>query len=291
MIRYPVSLTELESQVEVEKPGWLARAKDRTSQFRTAGKFEEESSIWSEVKVVYMRLQNAKCIFCEREMESLRFGKVEQDVEHFRPKGSVKAWKPPASLKGIPFTAVAKSSPGYHLLPYHLFNYAAACKPCNSILKKDHFPIAGTYQLNGDDPAALAAEQNYLIYPIGDLDDDPETLIEFHGTSPLPVAKTGHPRNRALVTIEFFKLDDPDDRKSLYRDRALVISSLYPLLEKTKVGTPAKRTAAANRVNSLVKPRLRHLNCARSFQRLFEADPKEAERVYEAAVDFLATVS
>jgi len=78
-----------------------------------------------------------------------------------------------------------------------------------------------------------------LIYPIGSLDEDPETLIEFHGTSPRPVAASGYRRNRALVTIELFKLDDPDER-ILYRDRALVIMALYPLLEKTVDGPKSK---------------------------------------------------
>lgn len=116
MIRYPTSLAELETLIDDEKPGWRERAKERTDGFRAAGKFEESSSIWSEVKGVYMRLQHTKCAFCESKLESIRFGRVEQDVEHFRPKGSVKAWKRPQALKDIPLTPVPAKSPGYHLL-------------------------------------------------------------------------------------------------------------------------------------------------------------------------------
>src|SRR5262249_27335616 len=158
-------------------------------------------SIWSEVKPVYMVLQHNKCAFCEREMD--RYA-IEQDVEHFRPKGSVKAWKPSKKLveAGVAVTVAPAKGKGDYLLPYNIFNYAAACKPCNSTLKKDYFPIAGKYKLNGTDPTKLSTEKSYLVYPIGAIDDDPETLIEFHGTSPRPVTASGHKRNRALVTIE-----------------------------------------------------------------------------------------
>jgi hypothetical protein len=294
LIRYPVTEAQLRRLIEEEKPGWLARAASRTEEFRRLGRYEESSSIWSEVKPVYMRLQgDCKCAFCEREMESVDFGKGEQDVEHFRPKGSVKAWKVPRRLKdqGVSVAAAPPAGNGYHLLPYHIFNYAAACKPCNSVLKKDWFPIAGSYDLAAEDPAALRTERAYLIYPIGSIDDDPEDLMDFHGTSPRAVAATGHARQRALVTIEFFKLDDPIKRKNLYRDRALVIMGLYRLLEETTTGSAAKRKAAKKTLSGFLKPKLRHLNCARSFTRLFESNPAEASALYDAAVKLISTGS
>jgi hypothetical protein len=225
-------------------------------------------------------------------MESVKFGKAEQDVEHFRPKGRVTAWKVPKKLKdaGIPFAVVPAGCKGYHLLPYHLFNYAAACKSCNSAIKKDQFPIAGKYDLTADDPAKLQQEKAYLIYPIGPLDDDPEKLIKFRGTSPVPVAASGHDRNRALVTIEFFKLDDPD-RDNLYRERALLILALFPLLEKTTLGTEAQKADSLATVTNFLTPKLQHLNCAKSFQRLFQSEPVEAKAIYDAAIKLLATKS
>lgn len=291
MIRYPITKAELEKQIGQD---WLDRAAERTKGFKQQGFYQEKSSIWSEVKPVYMKLQgNGKCAYCERQMEEATTGKVEQDVEHFRPKGNIKAWKSSKKLTdaGITFTPVPASGLGYYLLPYHPFNYAAACKPCNSTLKKDQFPVAGEYNLKGSDPARLKAEKPYLIYPIGDIDADPEKLIEFNGTSPVPVAKSGHSRNRALVTIEFFKLDDPDKRKNLYRDRAILIMALFPLLQKTKTGTSAQKSAAKTTVKGFLKPALKHLNCAKSFDRLFAADPKEAEAVYEKAVKLMTTIS
>ena len=149
MIGYRVSRQRLRQLIEKAVPGWLNRAKERTAQFRKAGKYGETSSIWSDVKAVYMRLQGeSKCAFCERKLESESFGKGEQAVEHFRPKGNLSVWKLPAALaaEGIPVTQTAAKQGGYYLLAYDVFNYSAACNPCNSALKRDCFPISGRLQ-------------------------------------------------------------------------------------------------------------------------------------------------
>jgi 5-methylcytosine-specific restriction endonuclease McrA len=235
MIGYRITQTELEQRIRTQKADWLNRAKTRTATFRQQGRYEEDSSIWSEVKVVYIRLQgNAKCAYCERKLEAEERGKGEQDVDHFRPKSQVKSWKMPKSLAdlGIKTSAVPNEKRGYFLLSYHPFNYAAACKPCNSALKRDYFPIADAYNLIGEDPKQLKKEKPYLIYPIGDWDTDPEQLIRFHGVSPQPVAVKGYRRHRALVTIEFFELDNVNRRKNLIRERAVIIIALFPQLEK-----------------------------------------------------------
>lgn len=294
MIRYPVTRETLEKLITAKSKDWLERAAARTEGFRRDGRYEEESSIWSEVKPVYMQLQGeGKCAYCERQMEAVDLGLVEQDVEHFRPKGSIKAWKATKSLvdAGVVFSPAPTGGQGYYLLPYHLFNYAASCKPCNSTLKSDRFPIAGKYNVKGTDPAKLKAEKPYLIYPIGTLDQDPEKLIEFKGASPIPVAKSGHARKRALVTIEFFRLDDPEERKNLYRDRSILIMALYPLLQETRKGTPGQRAEAKATLQRFLKPSLKHLNCAKSFARLFAADPVEAEEIYKRAVGLMLTIS
>ncbi len=149
MIGYRVSFSTLTADIEREKPGWMDRAKKRTDAFRAKGKYAERGGIWSEVKPVYMRLQgNAKCAYCERKLEAVTLGKGEQDVDHFRPKRNVKSWR---VRKALTDAGVAASSApptgsgGYYLLPYHPFNYAAACKPCNSALKKDYFPHRRRY--------------------------------------------------------------------------------------------------------------------------------------------------
>lgn len=294
MIGYRISLKDLEGLIEKEKPGWLGRAKLRTKDFKHKGFYEEASSMWSEVKPVYMRLQgDSKCVYCERKLESIDLGKGEQDVEHFRPKGNVAAWKAPKSLadNGISFAAVAKQG-GYFLLPYHPFNYSATCKPCNSALKKDYFPIAGKYALKGRDPKKLLTEKPYLVYPIGNFDNDPRALIRFHGTSPQPVAASGHKRDRALVTIEFFRLDDATKRKNLIRERAILIIGLLPQLEKLKSKAPAaEKKKAKDVVKGFTLPNSPHTNCAESFRELFDKDPVEAKDVFNRAVKFILSIS
>lgn len=287
MIRHEVTEIDLVAAVERRKPGWSARAAERTRKFGADQRYDETSSIWRDVKAVYMELQHMKCAFCERKLESLkRGGAIEQDVEHFRPKSSVRYWEPSDELKqlGISPTAVPPGPTGYYKLPYHLFNYAASCKPCNTILKKDHFPIAGSYHFAADDPAECGSELAYLIYPMGSVDDDPQSLIRFHGASPMPCADRGFNRERALVTIEFFRLDDASDRDGLYHGRSLVICGLFPVLkEKFEAGG---MKGAKEHLANLAKT-IPHLNCALSFGQLFLSDPDEAKRIYDYACAFV----
>jgi hypothetical protein len=222
-----------------------------------------------------------KCAYCERKLESIDYGKGEQDVEHFRPKSSVKAWRVPKALKdqGIVTTDVSNAGGGYYLLSYHPFNYAAACKPCNSALKRDYFPVAGSYDVTGEDPAALLNENPYLIYPLGDFDEAPEDLIRFYGVSPQPTASSGHNRARALVTIVFFKLDDTEKRKNLFRERAMVIVALHPQLEKAVTSADgATRLQAQQLVERFTAPDAWHttaLAVSRVFSRVTPWKPAQ----------------
>lgn len=295
MIGYRISRNDLAAMIEREVPGWLQKATARTEGFRQKGEYKENSPIWSKVKPVYMKVQGGcKCAFCERKLESVDFGKGEQDIEHFRPKSRIRAWKMPKQLagQGIMATAVPTEERGYYLLPYNIFNYASSCKPCNSVLKSDYFPIAGGYDLHEDDPAALVTEKPFLIYPIGDIDRDPEELIRFYGVSPQPVAPNGHDRARALVTIEFFRLDDEAKRKNLVRERAIILMALYPQLKKMEEdASVVVREEARKLVEQFTGATASHTNCARSFRKLFANDRAEAEAVHERACQFILSIS
>src|SRR6267378_1901602 len=107
MIAYPITRAALETAIEAHSAGWIAKAKKRTTGFRKKKAYAEKSSIWSAIKAVYMQLQGeSKCAYCERKLASVKYGKGEQDVEHFRPKKSVRSWPLPQSLvsKGIQLT-------------------------------------------------------------------------------------------------------------------------------------------------------------------------------------------
>jgi len=293
MIGYPITRSDLEALIEAEKPGWLERATTRTEALISAGKYNEKSSIWSEIKRVYMSLQgDSKCAFCERKLESVELGAGEQDVEHFRPKGKVKAWKVPKALEDQGVTAVSpqKDAPGYYALAYHPFNYTAACKPCNSALKSNLFPVARFYDFEGTEPANMLNERPLLIYPIGDFDTDPEKLIAFHGISPQVVPNGGHDRHRALATIAFFELDNAELRKNLIRERVMVIILLHPQLEKIADKSDGS-AQAMNIVAGAALAEAPHANCARSFIRLFERDRGEAKSIFDLAVSLLGSTS
>lgn len=304
MIGYRVDKKKLEGLVDGHAPKWRTKAAERTKDIKKNGKAGDHDAIWGEVKDVWMALQGkGKCAFCERKLEFGDFGGPEQDVEHYRPKNRITPWPTPAmkkdpSVKDL-LDALAKlkqkivtpsptAAKGYPQLALNMFNYTASCKPCNEVLKRDYFPIAGTYRTKADDPVAmLAQEKPFLIFPVGDFDDDPEDLITFVGATPAPKKTGGHNRARALVTIEFFKLHDPIGRKNLYHERAMAIVAFYAILTNTTLKAAAKE----NLIKVHTSPECSHANCLRSFRDLFRTDPTAAQAVFEAANDYLPTTS
>jgi hypothetical protein len=288
VIRYPILEIRLRQRLEEIRPGWLERAEARTALFRAAGKYDEVSGIWSEIKDAYMELQGFKCGFCERRLEKSRYGHVEHDVEHFRPKAKVKKWPTNAdrSERGIDFSFPLgdDADPGYFLLAYEPENYLISCKTCNTRLKANFFPVAANRLVDRDRSRDLSDENAFLIYPIGARDTDPEQLITFRGILPVPVGVRGRKRQRAEVTIKFFELDT---REVLLEERAETIVNLH--LAMTAVGHPDPFTsrAASSAVDRLVERRSPHANCARSFHDLWLTDNLLARQFAEAAVEYL----
>jgi hypothetical protein len=292
LIGYLISRLNLEALIRHYRPQWLNRAAVLTADFVAQGTYVKHAPIWSEIKPVYIGHQgHSKCGYCERKFESVALGKIELAVEHFRPKAKVNRWRLPSALRnvGIAVANVPIPNGGYYLLAYDVHNYCAACGPCNTILKRNYFPIVGTYDFTATTEAALAAEQPLLLYPIT---DDAEEFIEFYGVSPRPVPQQGHGRNRALVTIEFFKLDDINKRKNLIRERAQLLTALFPQLEvMCGAGLPQDRHIASELVFSYLSSTSPHSNCLRSFVFLFFTVPDEARTVYELAAHLVSASS
>ena len=289
MIRYDVGLGRLQALVDQHKSGWRMRATKRTKIFRKKGRYEEKSSIWGEIKDVFIGLQGeAKCCFCERKFDG-EYSQYELDLEHFRPKRRVKEWQCPSGLlsQGVSLTSPAAKNDGYYLLSYHLLNYAVACKPCNSGLKKDYFPISGSYKFDETNPEKMKTERPWLLYPIGHLDVDPEDVLSFNGILPYSHAADPRLRLRGLVTIVFFGLDDVVARKNLMRERAMVVVLLHQWLLKASKGD----MKAAAQASEMVASTAMHANCARSFERLFQANPVQAGKVAEGVDQFLQSIS
>lgn len=289
MIRYPVPSGGVQALVAAHDPTWAARAAARASAIGQAGRFNEKSSIWGEVKLVYMRLQHFKCAFCERPLAREQVGSIEHDLEHFRPKGAVRLWprvKRGQAARTYPFSTGQAHASGYFWLAYEIGNYAASCKPCNTILKSDHFPIAGHRGASGAAIHVLdRTEKPFLVYPIGDGDDDPERLIAFDGIVAQAAARSGHRRRRAEVTIDFFQLNT---REELRHGRFHVLRSMFTAYDVAQVHPdPARKAAALRSLDEAVAVTAPYAACARSFRHLLVSDPGKAWEIYLAAEAYL----
>ena len=291
MIRYDITEEDLHRRIDELNPRWRADTAKRTERFRQARRYDETKGVWGRVKAVYMGIQHNKCAYCERKLEGgapgdADFGRIEHDLEHYRPKSSVRRWAAPDQLSG--YRLGGESAKGYYLLAYHPRNYLASCKTCNSTLKSNCFPIAGRRNTRGGDPVRLASEKPLLPYPLGHVDDDPETIISFEGVSPVAVANRGHRRHRAEVTVAFFKLDV---REELLRGRAGVISFMVLALRLSDSQLPADRLLAEQSVNILIANNSPHAACARSFRRLYRSRPVRAMDLARLALAYLNSES
>ena len=290
MIRYPVSskgtvgadLAELRRRVTRLKPNWLERARKRTDKIAKARCYNESKGIWSEITDVFRKLQNHKCAFCERHVRQSG-----GTLEHFRPKSKVDAWpmkeKPLRKLKHlVNLNTGDPMDTGYYKLAYALLNYALACHHCNLILKKCYFPIAGSRKRRAaQDPTRYQAEQPFLIYPIGVLDEDPESLLHFLGIFPFPAEKNAgeYAHRRALITVLLFNLYNDS---TLLLERALVIQTLYKALE----GNDPEDQQTVSRMTS---GKLAYTNCCKSFIHVYHQDKELAQKFYRKACRYIKT--
>lgn len=282
MIGYRVSRTKLRKLIDAESPTWYARA-------AAGGK-----PGWSEIKGVFIELQHQKCGYCEKLMPSpLRRpdaphrtwgGRREYDVEHFRPKGSAKAWPSPGSgLPPYPFATGDAQRRGYPRLSHNPENYLASCKTCNADYKRDYFPIAGNRVSDSSSvPHHDSTEKPLLVNPLSSHTPDPEELIEFEGIVAVPRGKRGLRRKRGRIMIDFFGLNLRDDLDFM---RAAMIRLLWVQLELARTGSSKrKRAKADSEAQLLCSPQAPHANCARSFARLYLADRSRAEQYHKEAV-------
>ena len=291
MISYPdATLTELEQRITALKPDWMARAADATTALTAAGLFtppkppsgapkaKAPPSLWSDIKIVYMEMQQFKCIFCERALAK-KEGAIEHDVEHYRPKNAVAAWRSPKGLPSIAHQLGPAAMSGYYWLAYDIANYAAACKLCNSTRKRSYFPINGARGQATESVDQLnAGEQPLIIFP---LREDPTALITFDGVLALPAQSHGIGYLRAVVTIALFNLNG---REELIDDRFRAIRSVYSAYELMRNGsTQAKRDDGAVQLSELISPTSPQSACAKAYLTVLTQDPGRGWDVYQEA--------
>jgi hypothetical protein len=262
---------------------WPERSAAALQKFLADPNAKKLPAIWSEVKPVYVRLQYGKCAFCERLLGADEVAAYESDVEHFRPKKGVVPWPPAAPIGYDPYPTDFPATPGkgagYRNLPYHELNYMVACKTCNTRCKGNYFPVAQKHRFTAADPLKLRdGEQPYLIFPLGGLDDDPETLITFIDCKAVPARPSSdvYAWNRARITIAFFLLNDPSREDQLILERASRLDLLGSKIEKFEASSEAERAAAWGRVIAEGSATQPHANCVRSMIRLYLHDPAKA---------------
>lgn len=274
----------IESCINTYKASWLQRAAQRTATYKAKGKVTHDSHIWSEIKEVYMEIQGNKCAFCETELEGKDSGKGLHDVEHFRPKNRIRKWKASNEFNdlGIDITNPSVSK-GYHLLTYNLLNYSIACKPCNQAIKSDRFPIKGSYNTSMENPAVESdAEVPLLLFPIGQVDVDCEDLISFEGAVPLAVKPDGLDFERAITTIEFFRLGRADLRGKLFKERCQKIIIIDALIEDDD-----EPEDYYDILKDVIADYADHASCARAYVKLLKTDKVKAKEVLKEAKKFI----
>lgn len=273
MIRYPISAPELVALINAQNRTWIARAQIRTTQYVTAGEYTGGTDFWGDIKQVYITLQHEKCAYCETKLQGAVLASKVHEVEHYRPKTSVKAWPNNPGWKVGAF-----SKTGYYKLAYHHLNYAIACTRCNSTLKSNFFPIRGKRDVHNPDPTTMQGESALLLYPISSVDqDDPEDVITFNGVLAVPKHSAGPAYERAVTNIEFFELNHQD----LTSRRAQEIIGLWVALEAaaSTATSAALKKIAQRLVSSLCSPQSQFTSCASSFRRLYQENHPAASEI------------
>ena len=276
MIRIETTTKNLYDKIGSEDATWLSKAETRTATYRKKGSYTTDagSDFWGDIKNVYIDLQHEKCAYCETKLAGKDLASKVHEVEHFRPKSSVKKW-PGTPKKGVtpfvpPCAVGGQSAKGYYLLSYHPLNYAIACTRCNSTLKSDYFPVRGKRNVKGADPTKLQGEDALLVYPLSNVDVDPSKIIRFDGVLAVPAKKSGKAFERAVVTIEFFKLNHED----LTTRRAQIIAMLWRTLCTLQLTSlsASLRKAHEDAVRLTTEARGEFSACARDYVELFDSD-------------------
>ncbi len=246
-----------------------------------------KSSPWSEIKEVFASLHSGKCAYCERLVQAeLKRGKVQSDIEHFRPKNEVELWR----SFDVSLVVQQGVSSGYAWLATNVANYNFSCKECNTSHKGNYFPIAGKAGRSGQSVQVLnAREKPFLLNPLDALDDDPEDLIDWVGFVPIPKISETQDQfryQRAQVLIELFELDERDDIRRGCAEQISRVWDAFLLRNDPEFGQ-AKRTflQRCKTENTEV-----HVACVRAFIRLLE-DKKTvatAKMYAEVATKYLA---
>lgn len=215
-------------------PGWRRARQHESDRTDDPAAILSFSDYWNlpDVRGALYALHGRRCVYCGCNLPRNDRG----DVEHFRPKSSVKEDK----LHG-----------GYWWIAYSFDNYLLSCRPCNSTRKGDSFPLRSrgirtTYTNRGKLPREARVLLNPAIDPVEDwLRVDWKDL--FCPIRPNPHL-SGTARKQTLLTLEFFKVNVDTE---LVKERMLIRDTVVEQLDKGHV-LNASRLASRYSQHSLV---------------------------------------
>ena len=176
--------------------GGRRRLADRLGYEQTATIPVAFRSHWTapDVKGLLHAIQGRICAYCGVATSGL-------DVDHFRPKGTIKDEEAPG---------------GYWWLAYECSNYFLGCTACNRIRKKTSFPLLpGSVRCTYDTRGTIAAEERVLLDPAEDPVDEWLTIDWDDLTGKLipNPALDADERSRVQNAIDLFGLNlDPELR-------------------------------------------------------------------------------
>lgn len=187
--------------------------------------FDRDVYAHPSVKRTLLRMQHAKCAFCEARPLHVSDG----DVEHYRPKAAVRQGETDPLQR-----------PGYYWLAYDWENLLFACERCNRRHKKSQFPLhdaAVRARRHTDD---VSREQPLFVDPAR---EDPALLIGFRGH--VPFARGGDVRARATLKALGLR------RFHLNRDREEHLEMLWAVYAIATL--PAAPAAERRRAEDLLR--------------------------------------
>lgn len=161
----------------------LALATDKPWDYEPSSAIEIELLKSAKKKILELHLERHgwTCCYCRTNLKGA--GPFMTDREHILPKGK----------------------PAFKALSYALWNLAAACKRCNLQFKRS----GDDFVINGDDPAALLASDNYrFVHPNFDRWDDHLTRIAVQANTKNIVKILRSDSEKAAYTYDFFNLQD-----------------------------------------------------------------------------------
>ena len=187
------------------KTGIVRTEQDCTDYNAGKRKIEFDKSIYGHktVKNALIKAQYGKCCFCEGRIKAHAYG----DVEHYRPKSSVRQARKAKAL-----------CPGYYWLAYSWDNLFWCCEICNRANKRDYFPLIDPDNRARAHNDELANEEPLILDPSGQ--EDPRRHVKFRKEIAESETKAGQ------ITIEIIGLN----RSDLAEERLARLNELRRLL-------------------------------------------------------------